>query len=511
MTKHKKGLNGFVGSQKDIIEWVNIPAGAFMMGSPIAEIDRKEDERNHQVTLSEYKISKYEVTFDQYDLYCYITGTEKPNDNVWGRGNRPVINVSWKDANAFAVWMGCRLPSEAEWKYACRAGTTTPFNTGLIFTPNQANLNGNDPYDKNEKGGCRKKTIPVGHFEPNNWGLYDMHGNTDEWCNDWYGDYSIKGKTNPQGPETGESKVIRGDSWRCSGQFCRSAVRFCYFPENQNIIVGFRLVTIEMNPTGPRIDKVKKETYLLGRTISVNRRITNKEKEFNKSLIEWANIPAGTFIMGSPKTEIDRRNYEIQRQVTLSAFQISKYEVTFELYDIYCDATGTDRPRDNNWGRDKRPVIYVNWEEAVAFADWMGCRLPTKAEWEYACRAGTNTLLNTGNNLTSSQTNCEGTCPYINSTKGVCVGKTLPVGNFLPNSWGLYDMHGNVSEWCNDWYGPYSSEAETNPQGPITGVSRVVRGGGWTSRAGRCRGASRFSHYPASSFFDAGIRLVFSD
>lgn len=228
---------------KPIIEWVNIPAGTFIMGSPLNEIDRCKNETPHQVTLSAFKMSKYEVTFKQYDLFCEATGRAKPRDAGWGRGNRPVINVSWDEANAFASWMGCRLPTEAEWEYACRAGTTTPFNAGSNFTTFHANYNGNYPYNKNKKGKYRAKTLPVGCFPPNVWGLYDMHGNTWEYCSDLYGDYPGELQINPKGPESGSYRVCRGGSCGNYAQFCRSAYRYFFDPDSSNLLgMGIRLV-----------------------------------------------------------------------------------------------------------------------------------------------------------------------------------------------------------------------------------------------------------------------------
>lgn len=153
------------------IEWTVIPAGTFMMGSPENEANINEDETRHQVTLSAFYMSRYAITFEQYDAYCDEMGKEKPDDEGWGRKKHPVINVSWADANYFARWMGSRLPTEAEWEYACRAGTTTPYHTGLTINKQGANFES-------------EITLPVGLSNPNGWGLYDMHGNVWEWCAD---------------------------------------------------------------------------------------------------------------------------------------------------------------------------------------------------------------------------------------------------------------------------------------------------------------------------------------
>ena len=202
--------------------------------------------------------------------------------------------------------------------------------------------------------------------------------------------------------------------------------------------------------------------------------ITETKTTTNNVPIEWATIPAGSYMMGSGSTNwnpdlLKEINIPGHR-VTLSRFKMSKYEVTFEQYDAFCEATNREQPADEGWGRGQRPVINVSWDDATDFATWLGCRLPTEAEWEYACRAGSTKplLFNTGADLSPSLPNFD---------SGV---KTEAVGSFAANAWGLYDMHGNVWEWCSNWDGPYPSTVQTNPKGTKTGTHRVIRGAGWS-------------------------------
>ena len=228
---------------------------------------------------------------------------------------------------------------------------------------------------------------------------------------------------------------------------------------------------------------------------------------------DMVHIAAGTFKMGSPKNEAERVDDETQHQVNVRNFLISRYQITNRLYELF-DPNHRSR-RDQYSDQDNEPVIYVNWYEAVMFCRWLGCRLPTEAEWEYACRAGTTTPFNTGDNLTTEQANYDGNYPYKNYPKGKYLQKTTPVGSYPTNTWGLYDMHGNVWEWCQDWYGEkYYDECKKkgiveNPPGPETGSLRVLRGGNWLNFARDCRSAFRSHAGPADRDDDIGFRLVF--
>jgi formylglycine-generating enzyme len=170
---------------------------------------------------------------------------------------------------------------------------------------------------------------------------------------------------------------------------------------------------------------------------------------------------------------------------------------------------------------ENHPVLHVSWNDAVAYCKWLSTktgkhfRLPTEAEREYACRAGSRTPFNKGVNLTTNQANYDGNYPYNNNPKGVYRQNSVAVNSFAPNAWGLYNMHGNVWEWCSDWYGgTYYDECKanatvTNPAGPATGSDRVIRGGSWVPPAVSCRSAYRHSCTPDRRYDDVGFRLVF--
>jgi sulfatase modifying factor 1 len=228
--------------EKPDIEFVDIPGGTFIMGSPVKELGRKEDEFQHKVTISSFKMSKYTVTVAQYNQYCKATGKGMKWYGPYGNDKNSVTQVTWNDAQAFAEWMGCRLPTEAEFEYAARANTTTPFYTGDCLTTDQANFNCDEPYSNCGKGITRNKPIPVGSFAPNAFGLYDMHGNMLEWCSDWYGEYIIGDTLNPKGPETGGMKVARGGGWFEPARVNRSACRISISLVNKGAGISFRIV-----------------------------------------------------------------------------------------------------------------------------------------------------------------------------------------------------------------------------------------------------------------------------
>jgi formylglycine-generating enzyme required for sulfatase activity/pimeloyl-ACP methyl ester carboxylesterase len=346
-----------------------------------------------------YSMSKYETTFAQYDVYAEETGVEKPSDEGWGRGNRPVINVSWHDAVAYAAWLSqktgkkYRLPTEEEWEFSARAGTTTNYSWGDDIGINNANCQGcGSQWDGIQ-------TAPVGSFQPNGFGLFDIHGNVFEWTSSclWV-------------TECGR-RISRGGAWYTDPHILYSVNPVNSIPSLRNSAGGFRLVQ-------------------------------------DNSALTAAVEPEMVTIPGT--------NYSM-----------SKYETTFDQYNAYVNDTDADSPSDEGWGRGSRPVINVSWDDAMAYAAWLSqetgknYRLPTEEEWEFSARAGSTTNYFWGDKIDVNKANCKGCGIQWD-------GATAPVGSFLPNGFGLFDVHGNVWEmttscWRNDCSG------------------RVLRGGSWTN------------------------------
>ncbi|MDQ7073838.1 MAG: SUMF1/EgtB/PvdO family nonheme iron enzyme [Gammaproteobacteria bacterium] len=232
---------------------VKIPAGRFQMGDQAGKGDRDEKPLHTVRIKRSFRMSKYEVTFEQYDQFAKATKRSLPNDEGWGRGERPVINVNWDDANAFVKWLnkehrikrgGYRLPSEAEWEYAARAGSKNLFNSGDCLSAEDANFNGNSGWDDCPSSGIyRQKTLSVGQFSPNKFGLYDMHGNVWEWVQDC-SHSSYKGA-----PKSGQAwtqgncgiRFSRGGSWSDNLKDLRSASRDWHRTNYTSFGQGFRI------------------------------------------------------------------------------------------------------------------------------------------------------------------------------------------------------------------------------------------------------------------------------
>ena len=561
------------------LEMIWVEPGTFTMGSPVSEPNRRSDETQHEVTLTKgFWLGKYEVTQAQWREVMGTSPSYFTGDNL------PVEKVSWGDAMSFCAKFTEQesgaarlpagyiysLPTEAQWEYACRAGTKTATAYGDSLSSTQANFKGNSPYNGGVSGPNLGKTTNVGSYTANAWGFHDMHGNVYEWCHDRYGDYSDSA-TDPVGPISGTYRVARGGNWYYGGELCRSATRGRRILGSRNDGLGFRLSlrSVPVDSTQPvvtltgdsamdwelgksfvepgytatddvdgdlsskvevtgTVDVQTTGSYTLtytvtdaaGNTGTVQRVVTvvagnGTGEDFTVLTdLEMIWVEPGTFMMGSPVSEPNRSSNEMQHEVTLTkGFWLGKYEVTQAQWR---EVMGTS---PSHFTGDNLPVEEVSWTEAISFCAKLTEQesgaarlpagyiysLPTEAQWEYACRAGTTTATAYGNTLSSTQANFRGTNPYNGGATGPYLGKTTNVGSYAANAWGFHDMHGNVYEWCHDWYGHYSSA--TDPVGPISGTARVARGGSWGGSGGDCRSANRNGLSPGLRHNYLGFRL----
>jgi formylglycine-generating enzyme required for sulfatase activity len=246
VTSEKKSLTNSFG-----MKFIYIPSGTYMMGSPLTEFGRDNDEKQHTVTLTEgFYIQTTEVTQGQWKAVMRNNPTFFKNCG----DNCPVEQVSWNDAHELISKLNqmegsviYRLPTEAEWEYACRAGSKTAIANGELSElecDHDSNLEAMGWYC----GNARKKTHPVAQKNSNDWGLYDMHGNVFEWCQDRYGDYYSTSITDPTGPMGGLYRVYRGGGWNFGAKLCRSAERLKFTPDYKSRALGFRLLRVAGGP-----------------------------------------------------------------------------------------------------------------------------------------------------------------------------------------------------------------------------------------------------------------------
>ncbi|HQH72666.1 MAG TPA: SUMF1/EgtB/PvdO family nonheme iron enzyme, partial [bacterium] len=429
--------------------------------------------------------------------------------------DQPVVEVSWNDAVAFCDGLNAmsgknypgmtfRLPTEAEWEYACRAGTRTRFYWGDDLNETQFV----DYAWGLENSNLRSHA--VGTKLPNALGLFDMSGNVDEWCQDYgYGNYPSGAVVDPRGPQNGPVHVARGGFWSYDTVSCRSAARIDLVPDSRYGSLGFRIVLSRSNTPTPTPTPTPNPQ---GQTITVP--LPNFPT--GAQPLEMVLIKAGTFTMGCPTDERGRSGTEWPpHQVTLTKdFYLGRFEVTQAQYQ----AIMTNNPISRYGIGSNYPVYYVSWfncatycnrlsereglvpiyNESTWAANWNanGYRLPTEAEWEYACRAGTTTRFSHGDVLECDDEcgSCANHDQYMWWCGDINPFGTKEVGTKLPNAWGLYDMHGNVWEWCNDWWEDSSNRGpQVDPKGHDSGSARVVRGGCWDFDARLCRSPVRYA------------------
>jgi formylglycine-generating enzyme required for sulfatase activity len=557
------------------LEMIFCPPGTFMMGqegvaTPV-----------HQVTLTNgFYLGKYEVTQAQYETV--MTGNSEglnAKPSQWPNNNdRPVEKVSWNDVQVFLSRLNDMeetagrlptgwkyvLPTEAQWEYACRAGTTTAYSWGNDINSSRANYN----WDGGATTGIDfKQTRDVGMYDPNPWGFFDMHGNVWEWVYDWRADYPSGSQTNPEGPASGSSRVCRGGSWDHQHPNLRSATRHRNTTIHLNYSLGFRLAfqsmpadtanpeltlvgnsvithsqgipfiepgveahdardgnitdqivvtgTVDMNSTG---------TYLLtysvedgaGNTATATRTVTvtgNRTVDLNATVaMDMIWCPPGTFTMGSPTTEAGRQSdREDEHNVSLTqGFYLGKYEITQAQYEA---VIGTNPSEFNATSNGNRPVEKVSWTEAVAFCTQLTTqeqaagRLSAGWAYELPTESQWEYACRAGTTTRFSWGDSITITNANYSSSGY--SQTRDVGQYAANPWGFFDMSGNVWEWTADRYqAAYpTGNPVIDPTGPASGSNRVGRGGSWNNGGADMRSAERNSYNTSHRSYGIGFRV----
>jgi formylglycine-generating enzyme required for sulfatase activity len=519
------------------MEFVRIEAGSFLMGrDPNFEEGESNEEPRHRVTISQsFYLGKYTVTQAQWEAVM------DSNPSKYKGSDHPVERVSWNDAQTFIRRLNkqegtnkYRLPTEAEWEYAARAGTKTAYSFGddedqlsqyASFYYNRRI--GQFAWVAEEEG--RLGTSPVGQKQPNPWGLYDMHGNVEEWVQDWYGKdyYASSPSTDPTGPAEGAFHVRRGGGWGDYSRSLRSAYRnpIGSIPRHGgtgfwpiDLYISFRMFGRDDDWNGSagsgfRLALSSSQGVAVAPAASNEAAQPVAEKATGKTWInsidmEFVRIEAGSFMMGrDPDFEEGESNETPRHHVTISRpFYLGKYEVTQEQWVAVMGSN------PSHYRGSANPVERVSWNHVQDFIRRLNekegtnkYRLPTEAEWEYAARAGTTTAYFFGDDEKQlGEYAWYGVAYSISAFKP----QTHPVGQKQPNPWGLYDMYGNVWEWVQDWYGKdyYTNSLSTDPTGPSEGrghvwghsttgwwADHVLRGGGWCFSAKYLRSAFRGS------------------
>lgn len=523
---------------------VLIPAGEFWMGSPDDDGDKDEHPR-HRVGLSAFYLDKFEVTNRRFEQFVRershwttaeqegkawaltsaggweeISGAQwrKPEggDSVFlsNREEYPVVSVSWEDANAYCRWSGKRLPTEAEFEYATRAGTETKYwwgnsDPGGRRVANIADETARRRYPNwtitTGYGDGYVRTAPVGLFDVNPFGLYDMIGNVWEWTADWYGEHYYQGSPprNPQGPSSGEHRVLRGGSWGPGPGNARSAHRLRLTPSKRFDDIGFRCAQDVPGTQKQMTTSADAQELSPPHTVDSVRTIAGKDGA------PMMLIPVGEFMMGD-----DKRGQNDERpahRVYLDGYYIDKYEVTTDRYATFFQETKRGapkyRPEQTLMEHRRKPVVGVDWNDATAYCAWAGKRLPTEAEWEKAARGTDQRLYPWGNAAPSVER-----ANYSRGYDFKGYGVLTDVGSFEKGKspYGAYDMAGNVWEWTADWYdeNSYGKSSLRNPTGSSSGQYRVVRGGSWSDDPVDVRSANRLWLAPTAQDDSIGFRCA---
>ena len=531
---------------------IPVEGGMFTMGATGEQGSQANanEKPAHNVAVSNFTIGQTEVT---QELWQAVMGSNP--SLATGDMKRPVEYVTWNDCQVFIEKLNqltgqeFRLPTEAEWEFAARGGNKS----------SHCKCAGSDEIDDVAwySSNSGSKPHPVATKAANELGVYDMSGNVAEWCQDWYSSYSDSLQFDPAGPATGSTRVLRGGGWQNGAAWCRVSQRDgLRGPAYRDSNVGLRLALDSYVPAtaAPVITTSLQDDYLTitatgdgavclyvdgvlvrnphtvsrgtaaytvtvyataqeeGKSMRWSREMTCTvlplgvtAREFVVGGVRFTmlGIGGGSFMMGASQEQgsAAQSNEKPAHQVTLTGYAIGQTEVTQELWEAVMGANPC------YWQGDaRRPAENVSWNDCQVFIarlnalTGMNFRLPTEAEWEFAARGGSLSL---GYKYAGSNTLDE--VAWYSGNGG---GAPHHVGAKAPNELGLFDMSGNVWEYCQDYYDSYTADAQTNPTGPASGSKRVLHGGAYPNSAADCRVAVRHSESMTFKAKDVGLRIA---
>ena len=471
---------------------IKVEAGTFTMGATPEQTEAWNNEKPaHQVTLTkDYYMGETEVT---QALWYAVMGQKPTADgSQWyaSRGlgdNYPAYYISWNDCQEFITKLNqltgltFRLPTEAEWEYAARGGNKA--TTQTLYSGS----NTIDDVAWNSKNSSNS-THEVARKAANALGLYDMSGNVLEWCYDRYVTYSSDAQTDPIGLVCGDKRIARGGNYWCYNGYCSVASRFAYTEDyvflsdgGMRLVLGDPIIEPEPEPI-PEPEPDPNDRFFTANGVTFKMKL----------------VKSGTFTMGATSEQTGAEDDEKPaHQVTLTKdYYIGETEVTQALWYAVMGQKPTsdgDQWSSEEGLGDNYPAYYISWNDCQEFITKLNqltgrkFRLPTEAEWEYAARGGHKKPTQT---LYSGSNAIDYVAWYWENSKSTHI-----VGTKAANALGLYDMSGNLSEWCNDWFGSYDSGAQTDPKGPLSGDKRVLRKGDYFNGAEWCRVSYRSGYY----------------
>jgi formylglycine-generating enzyme required for sulfatase activity len=531
------------------------------MGCSPGDAECKPDEKpSHPVTITKgFWLGQTVVTVGAYKRFAAAKTRDMPEppafNRNWANDRMPIVRVNWYGGVDYCTWAGGRLPTEAEWEYAARAGSTGARYGDLNEIAWYADNSGRQRLDsarigKEDAGHIEARLDEnanaihdVGLKRANGFGLSDMLGDVLEWVNDFFDKtyYKSSPTQDPTGPAWGSMRVLRGASSSDGPSAVRVSNRGSA-PARVDGMVGFRCAREADVPFWAGLEHPNPHGPMKGDlSWSAQAGVSKGEIRINpddRQKYLW--IPPGTFMMGcSPGDSDCESDAEPAHRVTITqGFWLGQTVVTVGAYKRFVVTTGWQmppepmngigRPLNPEWRDQATPIVDVSWDDAQAYCRWAGGRLPTEAEWEYAARAG-STVPRYGNldeiawyadNSGRLHFDSAGIWKQDlidNSKPGAFEERLNRNGNRMhdvalkrANGFGLYDMLGNVYEWVNDWNGEeyYETSPSQDPKGPASGDERGLRGAAWDDIPASVNVARRFANRPTNKFNTYGFRCA---